>query len=678
MSPLNGRCRPSCASAPLVVLCRLALAIALLGTTGEAWASRRYKPLGDYVREAAVIVIADTKITRGGGYVGHTTLTVTEVLKGEPELLGQEIALGMGKLSSASAHVPAPAKGVAIMLTADWREKTDDWPVVEACSTPEQVAAVRALLAIYREATERQRLVALQARALAGDAICLDQLLADLRAMREPENFDLMTGLYPHLPPKMQVRLVEIMADTGDIRVVPALLRALQSPDGEVSRRAVDALRFNYRGAPGVTAAFTALLTAKPPLDGIAVAYLAPYRADMAARIEEQATPWSRADRQWTTDRAAARAAFLALVADPQASAYTNSQPALKADPEALARVLTYTRVQSALRLLPEATPTERDQIRQALLPMLNANAQGDDYIQAETAAQVLRGLRHPDCLPALLTLAARRDRDYEKAARTAVFAIRELGADACGQGFARLLAGSESVPQQRHSSDLPDGYLLAVVWLGNRESYSQVAEHLPQAARAAWLRLAPLWPLAEQTDEAAFMGEQLRAPGELPATAREWLVIRLGELKDPRAVPVLTNLLVQEHDYGIGVALTKALAQIGGPDAEEALTKLLTHPDRQVARARAVEALFAILGERAVPLARRMLREKDFGSPQAALGHLGRFGTAEDLALLESWCDYWHADRAVHCWAMLAMGNLRERCGYDLNGPIRKVPTDR
>ena len=675
MSPLNGRCRPSCASAPLAALCRLALGIALLGTTGEVWASRRYRPLGDYVREAAVIVVADTE-TIWGGDTGRTTLTVTEVLKGEPKLLGQEIVFGMGRLSSASAHVPAPAKGVVIMLPGDWQEKTADWPVVEACGTPEKVAAVRALLAIYGEATERQRLVALQARALAGDAICLDQLLADLRAMREPENLDLMTGLYPRLLPKMQVRLVEVMARTGDLRVVPVLLRAMQSPDGEVSRRAVDALRFHYPGAPGVTVAFTALLAAEPPLDWIAVTYLAPYRADVAARIEEQATPWTRANRQWATDRAAARAAFLALVADPQpqGSAYTNAQPALKTDPKTLAGVLTYTRCQSALKLLPEASPTERDQMRQALLPMLNANAQGDNYIEAETAVQILRELHHPDCLPALLTLAARSD--YEKAARTAVFAIRDLGPDPSAQGFARLLAGLQPVPKQLNG-DVLDGYLLAMVWLGSREIYSQVAERLPEAHRAAWQRLAPLWPLAEQPDEVAFMSERLRAPGELPATAREWLVTRLGELKDPRAVPVLMILLAQERDYGIGVALGTALVQIGGPQAEEALTGLLTHPDRQVVRDRAVKALFAILGERAVPLARRMLQEKDFGSPQAALGYLGSFGTAEDLPLLESWCDYWRADRAVHYWAMSAVAALRERCGYDLNGPIPKAPTD-
>ncbi len=78
------------------------------------------------------------------------------------------------------------------------------------------------------------------------------------------------------------------------------------------------------------------------------------------------------------------------------------------------------------------------------------------------------------------------------------------------------------------------------------------------------------------------------------------------------------------------------------------------------------------------LPLARRMLREKNFGAPHAALGHVGRFGTAEDIALLERWCDYWHADRGLHYWAMLAMAELRERCGYDLNGPIQKAAADR
>ena len=38
----------------------------------------------------------------------------------------------------------------------------------------------------------------------------------------------------------------------------------------------------------------------------------------------------------------------------------------------------------------------------------------------------------------------------------------------------------------------------------------------------------------------------------------------------------------------------------------------------------------------------------------------------------------YWRADRDLHYWAMLAMVGLRERCSYDLNGPIRKAPAER
>jgi len=675
MSRLDGKDQPGRVGAPLAAVRRMALLIALLGATGEVWASRLQRPLGDYVREASVIVIADTK--RGGAYGGDTILTVTEVLKGEPKLLGQEIVFGMARLT-ADPFVPVPSKGLAVMLAADWQEKTNHWPVIEACNTPEQVAAVRVFLAVYGEATERQRLVALQARALAGDAVCLEQLLSDLRGMREPGNFDLMTDLYPKLQSKTQVQLVEIMANTGDLRVVPVLLRAMQSTNEEVSIRAASAMRFHYPGARGVTAAFTALLPDKSPLGNMAVQYLAPYRADLTSRIEEWTTPWIRADRQWATNRPAARAALLALIVDPQglASACTNAQPALKSAPKALAEVSDYARTLAALKLLPEATPAERDQMRQALLPMLTAKAQGGDYIEAETAAQILRGLHHPEGLPALLALIKRTGFVYQKATRTAVFAIRELGPEACGQGFTCLLEGLQPVPQQLENSDLCDGYLLAMIWLGNRTAWNQVTEHLPEARRAAWQRLAPLRSLAEQQDEVAFMIERLRAPGELPAMARAWLVTRLGELKDTRAVPILIDLLVQEtNDYHIGVALTTTLPQIGGPQAEEALTKLLTHPDRHVVRARAVEALFVMLGERGLPLARRMLQEKDFGSPQAALGHLGQFGTAEDFALVAPWCDYWRADRSLQYWGMQAMCRMRERCGYNINGPIPKAP---
>lgn len=83
MLPFDGRYGPRPACAPLAVVSLLALMIALLGATGEVWASRGHRPLGDYVREAAVIVIADTK--RGGEHGWDTILTVTEVLKGDPK-----------------------------------------------------------------------------------------------------------------------------------------------------------------------------------------------------------------------------------------------------------------------------------------------------------------------------------------------------------------------------------------------------------------------------------------------------------------------------------------------------------------------------------------------------------------------------------------------------------------
>lgn len=59
MTPISGRFQPRCVGAPRAAARRLVLVLALVGTAGEVWASRQHRPMGDYVREAAVIVIAE-------------------------------------------------------------------------------------------------------------------------------------------------------------------------------------------------------------------------------------------------------------------------------------------------------------------------------------------------------------------------------------------------------------------------------------------------------------------------------------------------------------------------------------------------------------------------------------------------------------------------------------------
>jgi HEAT repeat protein len=624
----------------------------LLTFAACAQACRLHRPMGDYVREAELIVLADTQ--KGGEHGYDTVASVTKVIKGDPKLVGTKILLGM-TMSTGDAHVPVPATKVAILLRKNWR-KQKQWPVLEAYTKAEEIAALRTLVGIYGLPTERQRLLALGKKALAGNAYCMAQLLPDLKNMRDPDNFDVMTALYSDLAGADQAKLVEIMASTGDPRAVPPLLKAMQSSDKKVSGIAASHLWWNFPGAPGVTEAFEKALT-KKHLARRAARYLRKRRDDPALdeiKINKtRETSWMRAGR--LGDTKAGRAAYLAMIEDGKES--------------------RYVRCSSATKLLPNAGTAEKERIRKALLPQLLIDAGGDNYIHANQAARILRGLHHADCLEALLALVPRVDFLYRKAARTATLAIGELGPEARKQAVARLMEDIGSGTKKRQNERIRTLYMLQLVWLGDKESLGKFENIIPESWESTWAALCPLQLLTNEKDEGTSLVRLLEKPEGLPPIAREWVVFCLGDRKEKRAVKVLAATLSRELDWTLTRGARDALICIGGPEVENEMIKLLTHKDRNRVRPAAIEVLFRLQGDRACDLARRMLREDDFGVKDQAMTHLMNRGTVDDLALLLPYCDYWKADRSTHYWAMQAVNNIRDRYNYDVNGPVVKSP---
>ena len=617
-----------------------------------ARADRMYRPMGDYVREAELIAICDTH--RGGTSGFETVLSITEVIRGDPKAAGTEMVLG-GMRSTAEAHLPTPARGVAVLLRKQPPER-DRSPVLEAYAKPEEIATVRTLVRIYSEPGERRQLLLLREQALKPDDLCLAQFLADLAGMHGPANFDLMVGLYDALSPANQVKLLDIMARTNDPRAVPILLKAMASPDEKVSTAAAGPLSWQFAGAPGVTEAFEQALAQKH-LARTAASYLAKRRDDPALEKinEERVTPWVRAERLRKAGRKEeARAAYLAIVENPNDNSYATNEAAKK--------------------LLADATPAEKDRIRLALLPRLTAAARDGNYIEAANAARILRQLHHPDCLEALLALSPRTDWSFRDAARIAILAIHDLGADARRQGVERLMANlGPAATKPSQEADARTFHLLAILWLGDKETPDRITGALPESWQKAWADLGPLASIASQKDEAAFLIQVLDKPGSLPVSGREWAAFRLGDLKDPRAVKVLTANLLREADWRSTQTTRDALISIGGPDVEREMLALLMDEDRTRIRPAAIEVLFRLQGERSADLARRMLREDDFGLKMPAMNNLSSVGTPEDLALLLPYCDYWKADRSTHYWAVHAVIGIRDRFNYDVNGPIVK-----
>jgi len=249
--------------------------------------------------------------------------------------------------------------------------------------------------------------------------------------------------------------------------------------------------------------------------------------------------------------------------------------------------------------------------------------------------------------------------------------AVCELGREARQKGATRLV--EHLGPTATRARDPDVTVLLEITWLGDEGCFREVARGLPASWRTAWTALSPLRAITEAKDEGAVLMQFLETPGTRPVPACEWAVFRLGDLKDTRAVQVLTQTLIRDTDWRLNQTVRDALICIGGTEVETNMLALLTHENRQRVRPAAIEVLFRLQGERSRDLARRMLREENWGLKRPALIQLGNLGTTDDLALLLPYCDYWKADRTTHYWAIGAVAQIRDRYNSDVNGPIVK-----
>ncbi|HYC93011.1 MAG TPA: hypothetical protein VEO54_27650 [Thermoanaerobaculia bacterium] len=190
-----------------------------------------------------------------------------------------------------------------------------------------------------------------------------------------------------------------------------------------------------------------------------------------------------------------------------------------------------------------------------------------------------------------------------------------------------------------------------------------------PSTAPALFALLESRDPLFDRSKRIAAyalydLGDPLRAAAiaKLPAgafEAQEWKLYRLGEMRDPRAIPTLVRAL--RNGYPQQQTSTEALVRIGNTNVEAAMQPLLRDPSVDVRRA-AMEVLFHVQRKRFLPTLRRMLVEPGFGDVQDALVYLAHLGEASDLKVLVPRSDFWTGDREHHYWLMTAIAEIRRR----------------
>ncbi len=593
-----------------VLLSRLFLLLLLLPGIA-AHASRRYVPMGDAVQQANLIALADT--APAGGDRHDTQVTLREIWKGNAKQ-GDQLIYPL-RLSTADVYLPREAKGMALLFTRD--EKSGTPVLLELYRQPQEIAALRVLIDIYKLPGERERLLALRQKVLSSPpsdsaTILRKQLWVDLGKMRRPQNFSILTGLFPDGDEEQQVAVVKLLGSIGDRRGVPTLLQALKSPRQRVAAHAAHELMFRFPGAPGVTAAFRQALKT-PHLELPAKGYLKRYDANLRRQMETPRTPYQIVNQALENgDEATARPHFMPMLQDPK-------------------------QVETIVQLLPDWTarsiaeyPQHATQIREALLPVLQKYATGGNYLHAINAAKILAALHHETAVPVLLQIADKHDQWlYDDSTRIAVWALFDFDA-------------------------------------ASREAALQKLRTRPD-----WNVLHTVFAATEAADNAGALLEVLSTLGNASqrnVTAISWLLFRLGEMREKRAVLALVEMLAF-GEYHVVNAAKDALMRIGGNAVEAAMQPLLRAGE---SRARpAMEVLFALQKERFLPQLRRLIDNPDLDIRSTAVNFLGRVGTPQDIKLLAPLADFWKGDLPNHYWAMSAITEIRERHRYDVNGRI-------
>ena len=624
----------------------------LIGLAPRAHAfSRPYQPVGNYVRQSPLVVVADIETQNENPFA--TVITVREVLKtADPMIVaGETICLPLGP---SRWIVPREASVVVVIMAPDWTRNSDNknWPVSEVYQTPEQILAARALVQVYGKSGERAQLLALQK--LLGTSKFLDeQWLADLNRMRERANFDLALSNYETLDAEKRLKLLRWLGGVGDARAVPLLLSALESPEKSERGVAASALHSHFPDAPGVRAAFEKLL-ADPENRALALLYI---KARAPELVEKT---------------------FAELpVATPPLSPSQRAQLLLKAGQISGARAAYFEAVQSpgetwsvlwaAEKLLPLLeSPADKTRLRALLV----ARWQNEkfDYLQTRTFAELLRALPDPSNVPILLELLdAPKIAGVlldEETVRTATFALLELGAEARQRGAAR---GVDAIRKymasgQGISSNEVIFYGCQLAWLADDDTWRDLPAQIPASAREFFGSLNALRAAANSADEARNLATLVGGfERSEQGNARGWIIARLRELRAPVAVaPLLKALQAQPNDR-YGTEIQAALVSIGGAPVEAGAEALLSDQSAEV-RVVALGLLHSLRGAAARPLLRQIVSQGAPADRIRAVELLGYIGTADDLPLLLPLTDFWENPRDLQSRAAQAVAAIRSR----------------
>lgn len=626
--------------------------------TGEKAAQQSY---GENIDQANLIVSAD--------YQESGSILVNKVLKGDKSWLGKTIKLP-NPIKMGCRQQPVPSlKNAAVLLQSTSKK---EFSVVEIYDTPDQIAFLNCFVPIYTNTsksslqTERIKLMALSKLFTSTNSDTSEfevdptptfkkEFLCALGTMRQPENFELVKELYlrPSLSAKDKLALQEWMANTGDKRVVPVLYQALKSNDKFINSEAVSRLTYNYQSPEtdkAIAEAYNSLPAGSQPM---AARYLIKRGANklvkspglMLNSAAASLTPFQKAaELEHQGKIKEAQALYLSVLESKEDNTY--------AIPVAINKVLD--------------AEDGRTKVIQSRLPWLNKFATNSNYLEALEAAIILRRLKNADCLEALMAILQKRQSIFSKAYQTATFAIVELGASARKQATRELLKEIESNPALAQKSEEQTLLLLELAWLQQSEDKQAVTKLIEK--NSAWLgshsQLQTLLSGLPSEDEGQFLVQKLKEQ-KLPPQALDWIIFRLGDLKEARAIDALMVEFEKPYSYSPATA-KEALEKIAKiRQARETIVerlKKIALNSNSLSQANAIELLAAIEGDKSLPVVRQIIKNGQLDAKVRALNIISRLGQKQDLAILLPMSNYWTGDRRLHYWVMQAIGELNNK----------------
>lgn len=616
----------------------------------------------------------------------HCLAKPIEVLKGDPSVLDKEIAFNV------FPEVGITPEDQLILLTKD---SDGAWQYAGLISR-EQAPEVLCLIPILEEKQEPaqiQKLINLRQKpslmcpkagwTLAGNEtdslfypIILngnqvspvglhEDIMTALTEVKDPASFDVIARALNSFPLGSQSFLLEWMSRTGDPRAIPILMRYLDQDDS-IGGVAARGLRLNFPGAPGVTEAFEKRLkAANKSVRFEAIQYLiqrksTPELEKAYDELQQKQTFYSKAKKVFEKGMAADAKRYCIQAMEDDS-------------------IDDYVRIRLADCFGTALNPEEQNQHMPEYARFLEKMAGKSNHFIARDAVQIAASVKSPAMIPALVSYLNReqefmgKDDEYKF---KAVMALQAMGEEARMIGARMLLQRLAKVldPKRPLIQDLlwP---ALAIVWLGSSEDIGKVQQQMTHKnAPDEYKRLAAkLRPISEIADEGAFWIDLIEKNPKWAIDQLNWFAMRLGYLRDVRAMPVMLKLMKENYSwYFDKKIIATALAQLGEPAVLQMKSIIKEAADLNDDRD-LIDVVCDCQKEASLPFVRELAKTRLANIPANVWACFSKYGSADDIGLLKSFDNYWTFGQ--NSPLRTALIEMREKFGYDLNGPIKKKP---